>query len=653
MALSLGRNLRLLASATCRRATFSSTVTGTLQETIEADNEIWGGSLGSNAKPSSSSGSTVSAKQAGRRVDHMPLPDVVKQNLYGMGITKLFEIQTKAFEPLLRGNSLVGRSRTGTGKTVAYLLPLLERMRHEKVFSPHSLLILVPTRELCKQVGSAILSLSVSADVALVYGGPSLDSQEQLVRMGASIVVATPGRCARLIERGAVDASNVRMLVVDEADAMMGAEYIGRMEKVLAAVAKRGLQSVLFSASMPPEVLTVISRHFTNYETIDLVGRGGQEGPAAVQTVTHHLCKIPAAKPAARIRVLMHLLAEKMDLNPGGRCIVFVDTAAESRSLLSHPAMDRRARALHGDSTSQDRDMTITAFAQREFDVLITTDIVARGVDFTDVSLVLQLSPPKDAMKYVHRAGRTGRAGQGGCCITLYDPTEQKYVQRVREKTQQKFIMEAAPGPLDIHHAALSRLLEQILSVQPEEYNPFLADAERLLEDHGPQVLATALAVLDSRHADLLRANREVPSLLTGKKGYVTLLVHDSERIAASNEGEVMRIVGSLLPRQATELSIGRIVPVVGGWAIDVDQRFSGKLVEEIRSGRKSAPFEVTVAKSLPRVLRAASRRARHGAEAPWSGMRKRAFAKGGARGDGAKGRPRSDGRWPGQKQNR
>ncbi|CAE8602928.1 unnamed protein product, partial [Polarella glacialis] len=472
-----------------------------------------------------------------------------------MGLTKLFDIQSRAFEPILRGRSFVGRSRTGSGKTVAYLLPLLERMRHEKMTAAHSLLILVPTRELCKQVGSTILSLGVNADVALVYGGPALDSQEQLVRLGASIVVATPGRCARLLERGSLEVQNVRALVVDEADAMLGPEFVGRVDRVLTAVAKRGLQCVLFSASMPADVMSMISRHFVDYDLVDLVDRGGVKGAATVQTVSHHLCKVPTSRPASRSRVLLHLLTSRLDLFPGGRCIIFVDSASEAKVLLTHPALDCRARALHGESSSQDRDFIISAFANREFDVLITTDVVARGVDFVDVMLVLQLHPPKDATQYVHRAGRTGRAGQGGECITIYDPSEHKFVQRVREVTKQKFVMDPAPGPMDIHHAAVSRLLEQLLSVQPEEYEPFLDDAARLLEDQGPNVLATAMAVLDSRHTDLERASRDLPSLLTGKKGYVALLVNDPEQSIAKTEAEVQRVIGSLLPRSATELA--------------------------------------------------------------------------------------------------
>eukprot|EP00435_Cladocopium_sp_Y103_P063581 s321_g25.t1 len=563
------------------------------------------------------------ASASQRRVDQLPIPEVLKQNLMGMGVTKLFDIQTKAFDAILRGKSFVGRSRTGTGKTVAYLLPLLERMRHEKMTSAHSLIILVPTRELCKQVGSTLLSLSVNSDVALVYGGPSLDSQEQLVRLGAATVVATPGRCATLITRGAIDTKNVRALVIDEADAMFGPEFLGKVERVMNAVAKQGLQQVLFSASLPPDVLTLIHTQFPDHEFVDLVDRRGKSGDAVVQSVDHRLCKLDDRRLPARVRILLHVLSERLDLS-GGRCIIFADTTREARTLLSHPALGHRAKAVHNESSPHDRDRTLTAFANLEFDVLITTDIISRGIDFADVKLVLQLHPPKEAVQYIHRSGRTGRAGQGGTCITFYDASQRKLVQRIRSLTNHDFAMLPLPGPVNIHNASVSRLLDQIFSVQPEEYEQVMEEASQLLEEQGPQALATAMAILDSRHADLQRAVRDRPSILSGRKGYICILANDPDHSIATTEGEARRIVGSLLPKTAM---VGRVAKVKGGWALDVEHHHASRLVEDLRSGRQSAPFEVVVCQRLPRVLRAASRSARR-AKAPWSFQRKSAFSK-------------------------
>lgn len=587
-----------------------------------------------------------------RRVSRLSLPEFIKQNLFGMGVTKLFDIQARAFDPILRGRSFVGRSRTGTGKTIAYLLPVLERARSEKMTAPHSVLILVPTRELCKQVGGTILTLSVTTDVALVHGGQSLGSQEQVVRLGASVVVATPGRCARLLGRGAIDPQNVRVLVVDEADAMLGQEYIGRVEKVLVAVDKEGLQSVLFSASLPPEVLGFIRKYFKEHDFADLVDRAGVRTAATVQAVTHNLCRVPKARNA-RTQVLLHLLATNLD-ELGGRCIIFVDSTTEAKALLAHPVLDRKARALHSDSTSQDRDVVLTAFANQDFEVLIATDLVSRGVDFRNVTLVLMSHPPKDPAIYLHRAGRTGRAGHGGVCITLYDTSEGPLVQRVRQTTRQKFRQLAAPAPEDVHHAAVSRLLEELLSVQTEQFGPMMDDARRLLEELGPNVLATAMAVLNGRHADFARSIHESPSVMSGRSGYVCLLAHDPDHTTIPSEGDVRRVFCSLLQDRANDDAVGRIARTSLGWAADVEHRWALPLLDDLRTARRTAPFEITMARRMPRLSRAGMTSAR-ARRLPWTSWRRRAFAN--RRKTAAvpsvrrrRGTPRSDGRWPGRR---
>eukprot|EP00438_Fugacium_kawagutii_P014409 Skav227029 [mRNA] locus=scaffold3580:10550:18343:- [translate_table: standard] len=272
----------------------------------------------------------------------------------------------------------------------------------------------------------------------------------------------------------------------------------------------------------------------------------------------------------------------------GGRCIIFADTTHEARTLLSHPALQLRAQAIHNESSSNERDRVLTAFANLEFDVLITTDVVSRGVDFANVQLVLQLHPPKEAVQYIHRSGRTGRAGQGGTCITFYDATERKLVQRIRSITNHDFAILPLPGPVNIHNASVNRILEQMFSVPPEEYDEVLAEATQLLEDKGAEALATAMAILDSRHADLQRALRDRPSVLSGRKGYVCLLANDPEHRVATTEGEAQRVVaqletrdamvGSMLPKTAV---LGRVARVSGGWAVDVQHHHASRLVEE------------------------------------------------------------------------
>eukprot|EP00929_Paragymnodinium_shiwhaense_P081019 TRINITY_DN42302_c0_g1_i1.p1 TRINITY_DN42302_c0_g1~~TRINITY_DN42302_c0_g1_i1.p1 ORF type:complete len:675 (-),score=114.55 TRINITY_DN42302_c0_g1_i1:315-2339(-) len=580
----------------------------------------------------SSSAQKPSQKVAtGTRVDDLKISEAMKQNLYGIGITRLSEIQMRAFEPILQGRSFVGRSRTGTGKTIAFLLPLLERMRQEKIASPHSVLVLVPTRELCKQVGSTILSLSVGADVALVYGGPTLASQEVLVRSGPAIVVSTPGRCARLIEREAIQKENVKTVIVDEADAMLGLEFLGRVEKVFSGIQKQGLQGIIFSASMSEEVLTVVGRHFPDHRLVDLVDRGGLRGTATVEAVVHSLCRVPQDHNQ-RLRGMLHILNRKMD-ELGGRCIVFADSTSEAQLLLTHPVLDRKARVLHSESTTQERDIVFTSFANREFDLLVATDVVARGIDFGDITLVIQLHPPRDAAQYVHRAGRTGRAGNGGECVVFFDKNEAALVKRIRQTTRQKFQVEEMPSTGDMHHLAVNRLLDELLAVQTEENDgsfeessPVMAEASRLLDKHGPNIFATALAMLDGRHADVASDKSSAPSMLTGRKGYVCFLAYDPEHNIVNSEEEVRKILLSMLPMRAGQYdAIGKVIKTGTGYAMDVRRDWAAVLSNDIRVGRtvKTVPFELSIAREMPRLSRSLEGIGRRSRRLPWAVLRK------------------------------
>jgi len=331
----------------------------------------------------------------------------------------------------------------------------------------------------------------------------------------------------------------------------------------------------------------------------------------------------------------------------GGKCIVFVESAAQAKRLLTHPVLDRKARAIHSEATMEERYMVLTAFANREFDVLVATDLVSRGVDFDDVRLVLQLHPPSNAAQYLHRAGRTGRAGKSGVCITLYDASEGTLVRRVRENTRQKFLAEAPPAPEDVHHNAMNRLLDTLLTVQPEEFQPAMATAERLLEEQGPRVLATAMAVLDGRHADLNRASREAPSFLSGRRGFVCFSAHDPEHNIVESMETLRRIILSLLPKRAGDQAVGRVAQTRDGWAVDVASRWATLLADDLKSGRRTSPFELMVARKAPRLLRRSiSRRARR---LPWASMRKSAFKRRSSGGELLDHRgPRHDGRWPG-----
>jgi len=235
---------------------------------------------------------------------------------------------------------------------------------------------------------------------------------------------------------------------------------------------------------------------------------------------------------------------------------------------------------------------------------------------------VLQYHPPKDPSIYIHRAGRTGRAGAKGASVLFYDHSEWKLVQHVRRMTRQKFQTIETPDPNDMHHAAVTRLLEQLLMVEPKDFELMLPPAERLLKEQGPRVLATAMAVLDGRHADLEKVTRDKPSLLTGRRGFTCLLAYDPQHEVADSEADARRIVCELLPKHAGETSVGRCERTVEGWAVDVANRWAFPVVQDIRFCRITAPFQVTMARQLPQLRRPKIARRRR---LPWLGLQKHA----------------------------
>uniref|UniRef100_A0A0G4HB85 RNA helicase n=1 Tax=Chromera velia CCMP2878 TaxID=1169474 RepID=A0A0G4HB85_9ALVE len=293
-----------------------------------------------------------------RKVDKLPLSPHTKTALSDMGVKRLFDIQALAFDPILMGRDFVGRSKTGTGKTLAYLLPLMERLKTEKMGKKHPVLILVPTRELAKQVASVILSLSPSTDVALLYGGSASQSHEEMLRLGAEVVVGTPGRCALMLKKNALHASNLRVIVFDEADVILSQAFSSDVQSLLEACRPQRVQSVLFTASLTKDLRSIVDTHFQNAVRVDTVvmpgegetiggspgggssldghaavsrGRqsaswgigglrlkvekGGQRfsatASAVVLNVRHAVCKVPLPDALSRTRALLHLLAKK------------------------------------------------------------------------------------------------------------------------------------------------------------------------------------------------------------------------------------------------------------------------------------------------------------------------------------------------------
>jgi superfamily II DNA/RNA helicase len=340
------------------------------------------------------------------------------------GINTPFEIQTATIPDALAGRDVLGRGQTGSGKTLAFGLPLLTRVAKGGRALPHlpKALILVPTRELAMQVADALMPLGRSVGVFLktAVGGVPYDRQVDALRRGVEVIVATPGRLGDLIERGVCKLDNVEVTVLDEADQMADMGFLPEVTELLAKT-PAGAQRLLFSATLDGDVDTLVKR-FMN----DPVTHSTDPSEASVSTMDHHLLLIP---PHDKFPITASIA------NREGKTIVFARTQMGVDRLVEQlGAVGVRAGALHGGKTQRVRTRTLAEFKEGRTNVLVATDVAARGIHVDGISLVVHVDPPKDPKDYLHRAGRTARAGESGAVVTLVLPKQRRTTQSMMLK---------------------------------------------------------------------------------------------------------------------------------------------------------------------------------------------------------------------------
>ncbi|MGN9779104.1 DEAD/DEAH box helicase [Micromonospora sp. H33] len=351
---------------------------------------------------------------------HTGLAPALLAELAAQGITAPFPIQAATLPDSLAGRDVLGRGRTGSGKTLAFGLPVLSRTAGRRARAGRPLaLVLVPTRELAQQVTAALdpYARAVGLRCATVVGGLSLNRQAEALRAGAELVVATPGRLHDLINRGDVRLDQVDVTVLDEADQMADMGFLPQVTRLLEQVAPDG-QRMLFSATLDGGVDRLVRRFLT-----DPVTHSVDPGTATVTAMTHHLLHVEAAdKPTA----LSWIAARE------GRTIMFMGTKHRAdrvaRQLL---AKGVRAAALHGGKSQPQRTRILEQFRTGQVTALVATDVAARGIHVDGLDLVVNVDPPTEAKDYLHRGGRTARAGESGTVVTLVLPEQRHDVSRL------------------------------------------------------------------------------------------------------------------------------------------------------------------------------------------------------------------------------
>lgn len=354
------------------------------------------------------------------------------------GYTQPTPIQAKAIPVIMQGRDVVGIAQTGTGKTAAFTLPLLHRLMKNKIkVQPNSVCVLVlsPTRELASQIEKAVRSYGAKLPLksATVMGGVSMRPQRQKLAQGVDILVATPGRLLDLIDQKALDLKRVETLVLDEADQMLDIGFLPAIRKVIAMVPK-DRQMLLFSATMPKEIRALSKQHLKDPVEISVT-------PVATTAERIDQSVMHVQQPS-KMFVTSKMLKERL----GEQTIVFTRTKRGADKVAKRLIADGiDAAAIHGNKSQNQREKALAAFRTGRLPVLIATDIAARGIDVPGVNLIVNFDLPEVAEVYVHRIGRTARAGAAGQAIALCAPEERKLLRAVERLTKQEIQVISAP----------------------------------------------------------------------------------------------------------------------------------------------------------------------------------------------------------------
>jgi ATP-dependent RNA helicase DeaD len=423
----------------------------------------------------------VPAPMVTLRFDELGLPDALFQAVTAAGYESPTPIQAQAIPILLSGKDLIGQAQTGTGKTAAFSLPLLASIDTNN--RKTQALVMVPTRELAVQVAGQIHLLGKQSGVRVVpvYGGQPIDRQFKALAMGAHVVVGTPGRVQDHLRRDSLDLSHVTFCALDEADEMLAFGFIEDIETILAKLPEKR-QLALFSATLPARIANLIKTFLPNASNVTI-----RSEHRVVDTLVQTYYEVaPGKKREALARVL--------DMETPGPTIVFCKTRQETIEL----ADDLRLRgylaeALNGEMDQSERDRVMKRFKAGQAELLVATDVAARGLDIDTVTHVINYDLPWDVEQYIHRVGRTGRAGRTGDAITLIEPRERRTLRLIEHATGAKITPTRIPTSADIA-ARRSQLFVQRLRdrLTTGDFERQMTTVSELIEEFDPADIAAA-----------------------------------------------------------------------------------------------------------------------------------------------------------------
>ena len=431
--------------------------------------------------------------------------------LDALGYEEPTPIQRETIPTIIGGSDLLGQAATGTGKTAAFALPILERLVPGAAVEPIAL-VLVPTRELAVQVSEAIYKYGreLDAQVLPIYGGQPIVHQLKVIKRGVHVVVATPGRAVDHINRGTLPLDAVEVVVLDEADEMLDMGFAEDIDAILEAC-PTDRQTVLFSATMPPRIASIAKRHL--------------QDPVRIQVDREAV----AAGEAPRVRQSAYLVARShkaaalgriLDVESPTAAIVFCKTRGEVDELTETlNGRGYRAEALHGGMDQEQRDRVMGRLRSQTADLLVATDVAARGLDVDHLTHVVNYDVPSAPESYVHRIGRVGRAGREGVAITLAEPRQRRLLDNIERLTKQTIAIEKIPTVADLRARQMELTLDQVReALESDDLSRFRAVVDALADEFELADVALAAVKLVHEASGATEDVEEIPDIAAQKK---------------------------------------------------------------------------------------------------------------------------------------
>ena len=446
--------------------------------------------------------------------EELGVNEAIRDAIVELGFEHPMPVQEEVIPYLLgENNDVIALAQTGTGKTAAYGIPVLQKT--DATNKVTQALILSPTRELCLQIADDLKSFGKNIDglhIVAVYGGASITTQIHELRHGAQIIVATPGRLIDLMERKVVKLDNLRNIVLDEADEMLNMGFSDSINTIFEA-APADRNTLLFSATMSKEIEKIAKSYLTNYKEIIVGSRNeGAENVNHIYYLVNAKDKYLALKRIA-------------DFYPHIYAIIFCRTKIETQEVADKLIKDGyNAEALHGDLSQQQRDLTMQKFRQHTIQLLVATDVAARGLDVDDLTHVINYGLPDDVENYTHRSGRTGRAGKKGTSISIIHSREKSKVRNIEKIIGKDFVDGTLPTPEEICKKQLYKVMDDIMKtdVDEEQIEPYMKDIDRQFEYIDKEdIIKKMVTITFGRFLDYYKNAPQIlkPSTKRGERG--------------------------------------------------------------------------------------------------------------------------------------